>query len=751
MGEIRIGFSNHVEYYLKSDYAESFLIDEPIGWSEDDFEIERHKDYHGIFTKISNNLKFIGNAMEYIESAYAIGGINANCSLSKRELTDYNGEIKWIEKYYALADFNTKEIEDGMLSVQFTSNNLAELIRSHEGDEFELERTDSIDDVVLDLIQLNDVEIKGRNIITLGEAEYLKGVYTNDNSGVNSSTPFTKILSEGALRHEDIKVDNYDDDVHMTASNMIYIPTNDPNLLEAKVTINYDINFWMSNVIFWWRFDLVKVRLNEITAVYNEVEVIPIEYRKDVNGNPILDVNGDLIAGRTEAYDGISGMAGHFSYTGKYETTIKWDEGILFRWKFGGTNWTITFKNTDNRSFYKLSEVSYGEPSPKLSFSFIHDVAQRLMYIITGKKDIFYSKYFGRKELGYEEDGFAGLIGLISGFWVRDFKITDENYKSMTFSLKDLMESLRAEFNIGIGVESTLFNERLRFEDLKYFYQSEVVVKFPYPVSNVTSKVDSTLFFSGLHFGYTEGGDYENSNGLDEPNVETEWVTPIRKSENKYEKKSKIRADEYAMELTRRKPKNLYPLEDTGRDDHNWFLDLKRTIGLTFAQRTWNETDIPSRLVKEPTGIYDAISWHSYLFSPLQMLFRHAWVFRGGLEPYLERKIKHTKSKANQNVTTKFVGKDEYSESSDIPVTKLERSRFLPEKITFDHPVDDQLMTWLLGTTPKVINGHLEQIPNLYFKMEWIRDGVVERGYFLKLKSKESGNFEFQKANENLI
>ena len=736
MGEIRIGLSNHVEYYLKSDFAESFLIDEPIGWSEDDFEIERHKDYHGVFTKLSNNLKFIGNAMEYIESSYVIGGLNANCSLSKRELTDYNGDIRWVEKYYAIADFNTKKIEDGVLSVQFTSNKLAELIRSHEGDEFEIERQTSIDDEAIGFMALNAVEIKGRAIVEVAEADISATgmkLVTDPYYGLDivTLTPFTRFKNQGPERHGQVSVlSHWSEDT--SADNLIYVnaPFEDMNRV---VTLDYDINFTVFNCNSGVQMFINLFEYNDVTAIYEEIE-------------------RTTLLTKSIGVDGYSGINTEFNIKGTWKRELTHKQGIEIGFFLGNKDAEIHFK-TGKRSFYKIDEKSSFTSSVKLTCSFVHDVAQRLMRIITGKEDVFYSKYFGREELGYKEDGFGGLIGLISGWWVREFVPLDEKYKSMTFSLKSFMDSLRAEFNIGIGIESTLFNERLRFEDLKYFYQSEVVVKFPYPVTNVTSEVDPSLFFSGLHFGYTEGGDYENSNGLDEPNVETEWVTPIRKSENKYEKKSKIRADEYAMELTRRKPKSLFPEEDTGRDDHNWFLDLKRTIGTSFAQRSWNETDIVSRIEvgAEPTGIYDPISWHSYLFSPLQMLFRHAWIFRGGLEPYLDKKIKHTKSKANQNVTTQFVGKDEYAGNSDIDVSKLERSRFLPEKITFNHPIDDHLMNWLLGTTPKIINGELEQVPNFYFKMEWVRDGVVERGYFLKLKSKESGNFEFQKANENLI
>jgi len=443
-------------------------------------------------------------------------------------------------------------------------------------------------------------------------------------------------------------------------------------------------------------------------------------------------------------------------YTGTWNTTVEWNQAILFRWKFGGDSSgydvEVIMKEEDRRSYYKLNELSWWESSPQLKTAFVHDVMERLMYILTGEKQLFYSKFFGRTgtALNYEQTGFGGLISLISGFWLRAFDPTTDKYKSLTTSLKIMFDDLKSVFNVGIGIQSDVLGEYLRIEDLKYFYQNEVVVKLPYPVSNSERKVDAGLFFSGLHFGYEFGSDYEDSNGLDEPNTSTDWVTSIRKSENKYERKSKTRADDYAMELTRRKPQNLYPEEDTQRDSNNWFLDLKipTPAGIGYVQTNWAD-----RLEKEPTGIFDPDSWHSFLFTPLQMLFRHAWIFRGGLEPYLENrfKVKHTRSTSNSNVSTQFIGKKEYKQSDDILNSDLERSRFLPEEITFEHVVDDELMDLVLGTTPIMVGGELENVPNYYFKFEWVRDGITERGYLMNLKPKGKGVWTFQKANENLI
>jgi hypothetical protein len=268
-------------------------------------------------------------------------------------------------------------------------------------------------------------------------------------------------------------------------------------------------------------------------------------------------------------------------------------------------------------------------------------------------------------------------------------------------------------------------------------------------MSNITRKVDSSMFFSGLEFGYEGKGDYEGMNGLDEPNANVKWVTPIRKSKNKYSKISKYRADEFPMELTRRKPQYLFPDEDTNRDENIWFLDLKETGGPGYKLRDWFD----GRLQEEPKGIFAPSSWHGFFFSPIQMLFRHAWIFRSGMEPYLNKEIKYTSSDGNKNVELFINGYPRrYKQSDDISVSAVERSKFLPEIVECEHPIDNDLMDWILGTTEVMIGGELEQVPNYYFKMQYINEnGKIEKGYLLKLNPEGRGKITFQRANENLI
>jgi len=140
------------------------------------------------------------------------------------------------------------------------------------------------------------------------------------------------------------------------------------------------------------------------------------------------------------------------------------------------------------------------------------------------------------------------------------------------------------------------------------------------------------------------------------------------------------------------------------------------------------------------------------IFTPLRILFRHGWVVRAGLEVYLDKTIKYINSVANTTLSMQFIGEDEFQENTDIFVNQLERSRFLPEIIEFEHPVDEDLIDKVFGKTRIFENGSWEDVPNYYFKVEWINEnGNIETGYLLSLKPKGVGKWRVQKANENII
>ena len=749
MADVNNSYNNYVRFVLKSTFKDSIIIKEPIGWKDDDLELDRHKDYHGIFTNFTNNLEFTNEAKQYINDAYEIYGINEDLLLIKQITKDDGTDVVWQTRYTAYADFNTLVNEETTLSIKFNSNNLAELIKSHESDDFEIETDKDIDGNGIGTIETNSVEIKGRDISQVGESILKKDLadFTFNYSGLGFNffngfnnlfvglefTVLTDIVSRGSDRHSSVDVWIVGDE-NEKASNMFYVDqtgTYDANLEGLDVELQFDLDFDLKGNV---SISFERFKWNDTLGKW------------EANGShPLGDYEGDYVNSTNFTLNETNTFL-----------DVGFDEGLMLVFK---SNYVYGFPTSTikiNKHTLKVNEKTRYESSPNLDFLFNHDLSNRLLYIISGNANSYYSKYFGNTNMLdsngnqiYVQDGEGGLIGVMSGLWARAFVRDTDKYKSLTISLKDNLNSNHSVFNTGIGIETVNFKERVREEDLRYFYQNEVAVRLPLQITKVKRTVDKSLFFSGMSFGYDKAGDYEDSMGLDEPNTRTDYVTPIRKTINKFIKTSKIRTDEYGLELARRKPQQLFGDEDTRYDDGNWYLDLKRVDGaLGFEQN-----DYTDRLQELPTGINSPTTYRSMYFTPLRMLFRHAWVFRGGMEKYLSKVIKYISAVSNSQLTTWTIGDTKpYAENDDISLRDLDRSRFLPEIVEFEHPVDDDLMDLINGKTSIEYGGEVEDIPNVYFKFEYTNEnGILERGYLLNLKPNKEGKWKMQLSNENII
>lgn len=746
MGDIKSTYSNHEIFVLKSDIADALVMKkEPKGWTEDSIRFTRHKDYHGIFTSFTNSLTFYKEYKEYILLAYKLGGINVNTYLTKYELKDVDGEVKWVEKYTAIADYKTKKEVDGGLEINFNSNDLEELLSSHKTDTFEIERLTSIDDDDLDVMDLFNVELSGRTLTGISESKinlnynsYDLSVYPTFTRSIiaqgiraynnDFNTAVTEIVTRGNDRFSSVDAPNRTAE----ASQMFIVDDIDPDET-LEININYDLEFYAGDnggadddnntlkayfrILEWNGVSYDEILLEEIFSE-TYVHTFPVQLYK-------------------------------FNISGTKKYTLKHNQGIMIGFKnFNDDSGSLagTGINFTKHEIKVVSEEFY-ENSPNLTCSFFHDTMERLMYIITGQKNKFYSKYFGRTELGYKEDGEGGLMGLMSGYWARDFDPETDKYKSLQISIDDCITSAQAVHNIGVGIEKFNLSKRLRFEKLEYFYQNRAIIKLPYQLKNVVRTIDSNLFFSGTSLGYDYGGEYEDEIGLDEPNTISENVTPIRKSDKKYNKKSKVRSDDYGLEIIRRKPQILFPEEDTSMDDHNWWLDLKRT-DFGFTQKIWSD-----RLEKLPTGINAPEDYKGMFFTPLRMLLRHGFVIKSAIEVYADKLIKNINVKGNKNLSMQFIGEDkEYKENSDILVSDLKRSRFTEDIIEGEHVITSDLLDLIQGTTKMIINGEEEEVPNIYFPIEFINEKEeLELGYILDINPEGNGKIKFQKYNDKLI
>ena len=358
------------------------------------------------------------------------------------------------------------------------------------------------------------------------------------------------------------------------------------------------------------------------------------------------------------------------------------------------------------------------------------------MQIITGKKKAFYSEFFGRKDLGYANNGDFANVAFSLGFWIRQF--FDKN---LQFSLSDYLETANAIFNTGFGIEMINGKETLVLEDLKYFFQEEIGIVLPNQVSNVEREVATEFYNSSIEVGYEKpDGDilYQEAMGLDEYNGKRGFTQPITRVDTTFKKISKARADRYGIEFARRKPKESFPEQDTRYDSSAFLFDLIDEIG-QFRERLWQDD-----YETAPTGVYSPETATNLRLTPFRNLERHGWFFGSGLQKFQTDKIRFSNSTLKSKLTTKKTSEVARSENGDILVSDLQRPRFIPEWVTFDYKVDFAINEMVYGKT----NANGRMIPNYYFKIQFINElGLTEYGYLFELKPNKEGKWKILTAN----
>ncbi|WP_341216977.1 hypothetical protein, partial [uncultured Wocania sp.] len=255
-------------------------------------------------------------------------------------------------------------------------------------------------------------------------------------------------------------------------------------------------------------------------------------------------------------------------------------------------------------------------------------------------------------------------------------------------------------------------------------------------VKNVKRKVDEDLYFGSIEIGSDKAGEYEEVFGLEETNTKANFTTPIE-NDNTYTKVSKHRWDSYGPEIERRRNKKIKPTDDRSADLHIFLFDVKKGFNDVLELKTWQDV-----LEVEPINMFNPESSYNFLWSPVQLVFKHGWYLNGGLQEYPSDFIRFGSSKGKSKVIIQAKGKKAYSENGNIPISDLDKPRFTPEEITFEHEVSSTLNQQIEGTTTIIGN----KIQNLYGLIEFKNeDGKLEKARVKSIKPNNKGDFTLTK------
>lgn len=728
-------YSDIVRYFLNNRSFGSILIDEPIGWDEDDKEFTRNIEYHGIFTTLSKALSFYGDSKTFIETVFYVEGINAEIYLVKEEKNSQTDA--WENVYSGTLDLSTLEIENGVLSVKFSSGGIESILKSKEGESIEIERTTTLDDKIIPNLIAEKIALNGRKVFLESTwksvaMNYFKQllVQTAATTGGTryASNTFPFDISKKSHEQANSLYDGMDGNENEGQTTMmLLIP------VDRQRTFSISINSL--------RFSGYSVHNSPVNN--GHVSVSLVKYKNQ--GGLVRQSNSVIELWRKNFTGSNSIGSGTYTIPNSLHTiTLEQGEAlaleVMIRANFQA-NWGALGATFKRDYLYKLldgsiviQEDSVFNPTTCNSIS-VYGLANRLVEILTNKKNAVRSKEL---TTGKWRD-----LMVTHGFWIRGFSKQNDaslseakrKFKPLTTSFKDFITSLSAVGNLGLGIEKIGAREYVVIEDLKYFYNRNTTIRLPFQISNVKRSVDASNYFQSIEIGYEKGGEYEEAMGLDEFNTLNSYSTCIKRMDTKYSKISKYRADTYGLEFARRKPFFDYSTEDTSYDQDVFFIDCLPTKRGAFTKsvRLWQND-----FTNEPTGIFSPETAYNLRLSPMNNLLRHGWVVNAGLTKYPNQKVKYTSSRGNSNLKTV------YKENDDITNNELERARYEPEIIEFDHICTSDILKQLEGKT--IVLG--EEIRNCYGLIEFINEyGETEKGFLMSVKPNGAGRWKLLKYN----
>lgn len=743
MANINQSYYDRVRYILQNKNLGSLVVSEPEGWRSDDKELSRHKDYHGIFPKFSNSLKFYGSARDYLKQVRDIFGINEDIRLVKEERhpkTDI-----WTRTYDGYLDLSTYEDEDKKVSLKFSSGGLEAILKTRIDDEVEITRENTIDGKPLNPISEIDVELDGRRIFLKSDWETNKinnyvrlACFSDDGNTRDDSAGFPfSLINKSHDEAQSVLPDSHGFTDNGTTGMMIL----------ANFDRDRTINIVGENIKFHpkiteddWQWAYFKVSL----VVYGGGSSYNIKERRSFfvaqtspSGSEvsIYDFHRKVIGGNY--------INQNRDYQTSFNETINVVAGDSIAIEFYIQADLINFTSSRARYYvevYNLAGTVYCEEdsffektNTKAVLPF--ELADRLLEVYTDEKCLK-SDALGRTDIGYSKDGIASLVAQTNGFNIRGFSKNDELYKPLTTSLKDFLENFDSTHNLGMGIERIGFKEYVRIEELSYFYNRNTTIRLPNRVNKVKRSEAIDYYYSSIDIGNEKGATYEEAFGLVEYNGLSKFSTIIKRVKNIYSKITKYRSDSYGIEFARRKPKVNFGTTDTKYDADIFNLDLKRFFGF-FKLRKWQDD-----FEEEPIGTFSPETAFNLRLSPFNCLLRHGWVIASGFTKYLSDYISYSSSTANSSLTTKLIGGSEYSENGKIVNSELKRAKYVPEYLEFTHPLDFETTQLLNGTT----NILGKEIPNVYGCVEFTNEyGELEKGFIINLKP-DKGTWKLLKA-----
>lgn len=604
-------------YKLIDKYGQLELDNNPIGWDAKQLTLTRSGEYLTLFRGFSASLEYINSGFDRLKELYDSDGILSGSILEVDKKNIISG--KYVNILSARLDFSEySEITKtkNAVTIPLVTSEFQELIKNREDIEIPYDRAKDLDGNTISAGEYKTISLKGREF---GQWDIYGQVWQEqvDESDIRNLYEFDyfgayvmPVYFENVELLENFQVVSKRVYLEETIHPLYYTTVNDcfyydpVGYTKLKVTFNLVAS---DNSGFY---------LHKATFRSGTLDITTIRH--------IIIFDSSIFLGETiEA-----------SITETIE--LEPEEGLWIT-NQGGNAISVISEGTNLKIDYFTQYV------PTLCKVVLpHEAFDYIITAITGETGRFRSTYFGRTELGYDEDGEGAYLATTNGKLIRRFEkgyiIDDEDddnkVAQLTYSLKELFEAFRKLKNVGLGLVYENGKWIVELEKFDYFFQTNTAHVFSdMELRSFERTQDLTYFFSEINVGY-ETADDDLVGGLEEYNTQQSYSTPLSKIiNNVYDLVNPYSAISTRIERQRRAGISSNELSN---DSTNFFIECIKVDG-EIIQRTDEGFEVIN-------GLEGLETYLNLGLTPKQTLLEHGMLINVGLAKFPESLLTYNSS-----------------------------------------------------------------------------------------------------------
>jgi hypothetical protein len=612
-------------------------VEEPKGWS--DFKSEK--------------LGF-ADGRDILEEAFQLEGFDAEVLFTvDRRQTDTD---VWINEFEGNTVMKNRELTDLYFNVDFEVSTFQQKVINRLNTKVRLDATEDLEGNTLsgpissNTDSWGDIRLINRYIADFrtGAKDTLFNTYSKSHITTNGTPVYSHLI----VNYEGEIQDNFGDvqviselfstgQISSSSGDQNFI-VNSENAGDVTVTGTFKYKFYGTLSTSSTSFIPINLRAylrheDSTGALQSQQQAFIKTIVVDGNASPIAYDSGVLSESLSGTVTGVSASDRIFLY---FEVEADVNDG--------GTVATTNATNIDiyynSRAIYSLLKEANTQT---VRHYHVHDVIERILYIITGEESKLYSDFLGITELGYSEDGCGGLTSITNGSLLRG----DSNVPEI--SLSDVLKSLQAIYGVGYSFENVYGDYRMRIELMEYFYGDTEIVDLGSPVSikENGSYIESTfddLLINTVEIGFAKFTNDENNTGdIDDFLTKSEYALPVKTITGEYNQISPLIASGRLIQAAYEAKVDLS--KSWKNDNDNFIIKTVRSSDDFIPELNENFETL--------TGFDNSSEDTAYniRFAPVYMFLNHALIINSVLMgKSLDEVITNTSVEINKDFSAKF-------------------------------------------------------------------------------------------------